>query len=1204
MGRLIVTLATLLALILGAAFIVPAFTDWNAYRQDIEQAASAILGRNIAIAGAIDIALLPEPHLRAAKVAAEGGTADGAQMTAEAVDLSLSLQALLAGRIEASRLKLVRPFVIVDFSKPLQKGPPPAQASALPIAGSVSSLEIEGGRVSILQDASRPDALTLANVDGTLFAPSPGNAYRFNGRFSQDDRRYEARFVAAAAPKSGVKLTGSVLDLASRVTFQADGVLHAGTAPVFVGAIALAAPPASGLVGAAFDVQAKASARIDLSGASLSDLVLTIEAENRPQVLTGAATLAFPARSADIAFQARSLDADALLAGASGGAGRAPNAAAGFLWLYPDFGLRFSLSADQLQFRGELIEGVKLQGTRAGQTWAFQEAAATLPGDSLAKASGSLMSVGGKSSLAAEVALQGKNLGRLSRWIAPPPAGARIGPARSFALKGALTLSDELAAFTDVSGDVDGTPFTASLRLGRAPVRKLEVSVAGESFDLRGLEPGGGGALSAESLKAVWRAGLQQAAPLIGDAESFDTADIDISAAAIMTSAVEAKNVAIRLKFNQDLLTVTKLSFETPEGLLLSANGVVPLRGGGQGRLDGRLDARSGQAVLKAAALLGASAESLQGRRLEELAPASIVVNYGAEAATETATAQVNGTLGVARVQGRAQLKGALAEWRSGQLSAGLDLSEPDGNRLVALVFPGIAPAPGSSATPGQLTIRAEGASSRYAVTGSLKSAPLQAQIDGTSELKGQAFAFGGRAQAASPAPEQFLPPALLALLGGEAKTDLRIETDLAASPGQFAATKLKAETPKNLVGGRLSVSVADRATRIDADLKAGQLSLPSLFGALLAQPADRAAPPMPASVSPPSSELWSGQPFALGLFQDITANIALTAKTLKLGETFAVADAGLAAKLENARLDVQRLEGKALGGDLSATLSLDASSGTAVSAAARVSLAGADVSALWAPGSPALAAAKASLSLRAAGQGLSPRGVVSVLQGEGEVRLSEGQLFKFAPAGLQKAALDLMAGQAPVTEEAVKKKALEAAQSSDFKFGRLDMPVAIRDGMLEARSAAFIGEDGTVGMEAFLDLSSLQADTTWQLGAGSDRRAKWPPVKLQIAAPLRALGAAPRSLLAEDFTRAVLIRKMEGDISRLESLNKAQGLPPPQSWAPAQQKEQPKPARRKRAPENATPPRQAGPLTGPTDFEKRMRDALQSKPPPQPGQQ
>jgi uncharacterized protein involved in outer membrane biogenesis len=1174
LARLLVTLATLLALILGAAFVAPAFVDWNAYRQDIERAASAILGRTITIAGAIDIALLPEPHFRATKVAAEGGPGDGAQMTADAVDLSLSLQAVLAGRIEASRLKLVRPFLIVDFSKPLQKGLPPAQATSLPIGGAVSSLEIEGGRVSILQDASRPDALTLADVEGVLSAPAPGNAYRFNGRFSQGDRRYEARFIAAPAPRNGVKLTGAVVDLASRVTVHADGVLRAGNAPVFEGAVAMAAPPASGLAGSAFDVQAKANARIDLSGASLSDLVLTIEAENRPQVLLGVATLAFPAMTADVTLQARSLDADTLFA--AGSSNRSQDGAARLLWMVPDYGLRLSLAAEQLQLRGELIEGVKLRGTRRGQTWAFEEAAATLPGDSRAKASGSFISVGGKSSLAAELDLQGKNLGRLNRWIAPQSAGARVGQAKSFAIKGALALSDEIAAFTNVSGDVEGAPFTASLRLGRAAVRKLEVSLAGESFDLRGLEAGGGAALSAESLKAVWQAGLQQAAPVIGDAQSFDTADIDVSATAIKTGAVEARNVAVRLKFNRDLLTVAKLSFETPEGLELNASGVVPLRGAGQGRLDGRIEARSSQAMLKAAALLGVDAERLQGRRLEELAPASLIVDYGAEEAAGTATVRLNGVLGVARIQGRAQLKGALADWRSGQLSAQLDLSEPDGDRLVTLMFPGSFPAPGSSAAPGQLTIRAEGASSRYAVTGALKSGPLQAQIEGTSELKGQGLAFNGKARALSPAPEQFLPPSLLALLGAEPKADLRIEADLALGRGQFAATKLKAESSKNLVAGRLSVTTTEGARRIDADLAASQASLPALLGSLLAQPADRAALPIPASVSPPSSELWSGQPFALGVFQDAAANIALTAKTLKLGETLALSDARLAAKLENARLDVHRLEGKTLGGDLAATISLDARGGNAVSAAARVSLSGADLSALWAPGSPPMAAARAKVTLQAAGQGLSPRGVVSVLKGEGVVEFSEGKLSRIAPAAVQKAAEDLMAGQAALAEEAVKKKALEAAQSSDFKFAPVAMRVAIHDGMLEAPPVAFLGEDGAVGMEGYLDLSSLKADTTWQLGPGSDRGAKWPPVKLQIAGPLRALGAAPRSLLAEDFVRAVLIRKMEGDIARLEGMSsRAQILPAPQPWATTQQKEQPKPARRKRAEENASPPQQ-----------------------------
>ncbi len=1200
MGRLLVTLATILALVLAAAFVVPAFTDWNAYRTDIEHAASAILGRDIAIGGAIDIVLLPEPHLRAAKVEAEGGSADGARMTAEAVDLSLSLQALLSGRIEASKLRLVRPFLILDLSKPLQNRLPPAQASAMStIAAGVSSLEIEGGRVSVLQDASRSGAFTLTNIDGALSAPAPGNAYRFNGRVSQEDRRFEVRFYAAPAPKSGVKLTGSVLDLASRIAFQADGTLSAAKAPVFEGAVAMTAPQAAALPGAAFDLQAKALAKIDFSGASFTDLAVTMDSDNRPQVLTGAAALGFAARTADIALQARSLDADALLASASGGAlapapagsgNRYQDAAARLLWLYPDFAVRLSLGADQVQFRGEPIEGVKVQGARTGDTWVFEEAKAKLPGETEAKASGSLTKTGGKPALLAEAAFQGKNLGRLNRWIASDAASARIGPARAFAAKGSLTLSEDIAAFTNVTGEVDGTPFTALLRLERAPARRLEVSLAGESFDLSGVDTGAN-ALSAESVRSAWQAGLQQLSPLIGETSTIDSAEIDVTATAIKASFIDAKNVAVRLKFNQDLLTVAKLSLETPEGLSLSAEGAIPLRGAGQGRLDGRLEARAPQALLRAAALLGYDAESLQGRRLEEFAPASLLVRYSAEAQSGSAMAQVSGALGAARVEGRAQLKGALAEWRAGQLSAQIDISAPQGNKLVSVLFPAAAPAPGAPASPGALTLRAEGASERYAVACSLKSAPLQAQLDGAAELKGQSFAFSGRAQAASPAPEEFLPPSLLALLGGEPKTGFRVEADLSLAPGQIAATKLKAESPQNLVMGRLSVASSDRSKRIEADLKAGQLSAPALFNSLLKPPADGL---LQASLAPAPSELWSGQPFALDVFQNATANLTLSAKTLKLGETFALSDAQISAKLENGRLDVRRFEGKALGGDLAATLSLDAHGGGAVLADARVSLSGADLSALPVAGSPAIATGNASLALRASGQGLSPRGLIAVLQGRGAILLSDGQLLKFAPAALQRGAEELLASPLPLTEDAVKKKASEAAQSADLRFHHLAIPVAIRGGMLEAPRASFRGRDGTVRMEAFVDLSSFQADTAWQIGVKSDARAKWPPVKIQIGGPLRELGSKPRSLSAEDFVRAVLIRKMEGDIARLESLNKPQTAPAEQS----------KPARRKRVQEAAPSAQQAAPLAGPTDFEKRMRDALQPKSPPRPDAQ
>ena len=171
-------------------------------------------------------------------------------------------------------------------------------------------------------------------------------------------------------------------------------------------------------------------------------------------------------------------------------------------------------------------------------------------------------------------------------------------------------------------------------------------------------------------------------------------------------------------------------------------------------------------------------------------------------------------------------------------------------------------------------------------------------------------------------------------------------------------------------------------------------------------------------------------------------------------------------------------------------------------------------------------------------------------------------------------------------------------SQLADFKFRHLKIPLTIHDGTLEVRRASFRGRDSTVRMEAYLDLSKMQADTTWQAGVSSDKRMKWPPVKVQISGPLRELGGRPRVLAAEDFVRAVLVRKMEGDITRLESLNKPQTGAA--SWATKQEPVPPAPARRRRD----DPAVQAGAASnGGGDFERRMRDTL-SKSTPRPDSQ
>ena len=363
------------------------------------------------------------------------------------------------------------------------------------------------------------------------------------------------------------------------------------------------------------------------------------------------------------------------------------------------------------------------------------------------------------------------------------------------------------------------------------------------------------------------------------------------------------------MKYGGDLLTVSKLSAETVNGLTLKAEGSVPLGAAGQGRFGGRLEARSAEAVVQAAALAGFETGGLE-RRAADMAPAALSISYDADT-PGSATARLDGNLGQARVEGRAQLKGSLSDWDGTELSAQLKLNEPDGNKLAGLFFPRAALPAGAAPTPGVLSISLNGVPKQLQTQASLTTGALQIQLDGAAGLK--PLSFKGKATASSQTPEQFLPGPLLALLGGEPKASLRASANLTAGPARFDAGELTAETPGNIAAGHLAID-AGNVTRIDADLKSDKASLASMLTYFLsATPGDSIASVLPASLTaaPPPPDIWSGRPFSLVAFRETEGTISLSAKTMKLSDTLALTGATLHANLGQGPAEYRDLERK-----------------------------------------------------------------------------------------------------------------------------------------------------------------------------------------------------------------------------------------------------------------------------------------------------
>ena len=98
----------------------------------------------------------------------------------------------------------------------------------------------------------------------------------------------------------------------------------------------------------------------------------------------------------------------------------------------------------------------------------------------------------------------------------------------------------------------------------------------------------------------------------------------------------------------------------------------------------------------------------------------------------------------------------------------------------------------------------------------------------------------------------------------------------------------------------------------------------------------------------------------------------------------------------------------------------------------------------------------KADLDLSLKGEGLSPRGVISVISGKGQLALSKGTFYGLSPSVLKKAANTYL------KEEIPDKKGLVAKLESDFRDGRLpyapvSLPLLIRDGVLRIEPAELI---------------------------------------------------------------------------------------------------------------------------------------------------
>ena len=503
----------LLQILLGlviAAFVTllaaPYFIDWNQYKSEIEAQASKLIGRQLTVAGDVNLRLLPAPYLQLEDITVNNLEPSAIQnsrapslLTAKSFRLWLSAPPLLRGVIEVQEIEVAKPhlrFAIDENGQSNWSNDLSASASLpfTPTAISLQSMTIEDGRLEISVKAPGNEGSATKNrtvnihaLNGDFSAGSLKGPYKFEGTIGEGDKKQILRLSTGSideknemrvksilrSPKDGHRFSfdGALIDLKNQPTMN--GVLSASF-PFFdasknsTGKI----DQASGSINRTKPLEVKTSISANSNGALFDKILVTIVHKNRPQALTGKGRLSWEDGQIDLDgnLNARLIDIDHLKDGMKVGNSVGENVSNLFANLRTqaakvDRG-RFHININQIKLNGDLVQDLKINLEQSGSGLIVKKMGANLPGDNMIDIQGGFAGSSKASPFKGRGVVRGQSLGHLVTWGAGTKIDGGVSAIRShpFTLRGDLLFGGGRYALNNVNGDIAGTSFTGQIR--------------------------------------------------------------------------------------------------------------------------------------------------------------------------------------------------------------------------------------------------------------------------------------------------------------------------------------------------------------------------------------------------------------------------------------------------------------------------------------------------------------------------------------------------------------------------------------------------------------------------------------------------------------------------------------------------------------------------------------------------------------------
>jgi hypothetical protein len=1189
----LLALTAVLIVVLSALFAAPLFIDWNDYRPVFETQASKLLGRDVKVGGKVHLVVLPAPELRFddVKVADEKGSFEQPLIEARSIEAWLNIGALLRGAIEARKITISEPVLRIavkddgtgNWSDVGRVG------EALPFAPKevlLDEVSVSGGRIEV----ARPGAPTLVfeDVYGAGSAASLSGPYKVSASYIFADRPQELRFSTSASDADGVfRLKSALRDPDRKATYLLEGdVTGFKEKPSFEGAIIMRVASALPLEGArqvegqgevaqengalpsgeqaagaeahlsAFELKGKLNATPDR--AELPVFEIAVHSKGRSQMMKGKLALDFGAEAkAEGELEASWIDVDALLAAGASDNAPADMSAAGVLSAIAERTLKeaatvrngtLTINLEQASIGGDLVGGIDLVVAAKDGAVTIERLQANLPGSNRIEASGRLVQSERGPVFEGPVTLDGSKLKTLVRWAAGARDMSGQATAGAFTFSAKTVIGGGDLKLEDASGELSGTKFSGALHYRGGEHRVVDLTLDSDRLDLR--------EVLGES--AAWQSWLPDPAGAQGTAPASDQSllgalrDDEVHATLrvgeLLLPNIPPGRLDAKFSLAKDNLDVERLDFAAPGAIALNGNGRIDhLSAAPAGKADLSIQAMTADGLKVMTELLGLGESVTKSKQLPGLAPLDLHVGLNAtrDGATSSASIEVKGKAGGSDVSILAKAAGDPANFADASIDIDGSVEGERPHALLGLLMPGLASErlAVAGAERGKFTLQAQGVPNR-SVTGraELATVAMQLTFDGEGSLRPEGMALAGVASAKGGNAGMALALFGLGASPSAAQVPLDLSAEVAKTASVIDLTSISGEVDGVPVAGSARFDLGGEQPRFNLSAKTDFASLPALLGSLVAWQRTPSTETLLGSINQSASDVWPARGFALEALGSADGEIRIEANTLALGAPFKVEDATLIASVSEQGLSVTDLQGRLFGGSFAASGTL-VPKGTGAELNAHAELAGGRMDQLsQALAGRVLAKGPFTFVMDASGEGLSPPGLVAGLSGDGALFLDPGALQALSPEPLKRVAVEANRSKKLKLDKDQITARMTTLQDTltkgTYVYSSTALPFAIKNGTLKLDPTALAGKGAETTINGYVELASLRLDSEWAMRLKDSRDADMPPVNLVLAGSLSDAGAIAPQIDTAPMEGFLTVRRMEGDVERLETLD------------------------------------------------------------------